>query len=928
MLQKMWQKKWMNLSLLLGCILLIAIAVSFPLYQKAAYDRMLMDEFEKYMGENGNWPMVIHMTANCQRDNKGTIGRMEDFSREIYDRLGVPEYETIYYYSILRGVLTSEYNREDAQNMALSLSAMTELEDHARITAGEMYSESGIGEDGCIEVIVPQITMTTKELLLGEKLTYDSLVTADGDPISIRVVGVYTGNRTEDFYFQENPEKMFDTCMMKPELFKEMFTGENASKYNITVNIYNLPDYRTVHEDQVGSVTDATVYLTGESPFRKVIKAPDYKGILDEYELKINRISQTLLILQIPVLVLLAAFLLMISGQMYEMEKNEISVIKSRGSSRAQILRLYVYQGLVITVAGALAGVPLGAFFARLLGSTRNFLEFDLNEMLDITYTSKALYFTLGSMLITLLCISIPAIGHSRVSIVNLKQHKSIGKKRLWEKLFLDVVLISVSLYGYYSFRTRLSDISQDVLSGKSLDPLLYISSSFFIVGCGLLFLRIQPFVVRLIYLILRGVCGPAGFISFMENIKNSRKMQLIQLFLIMTISLGMFHATVARTILENAVDNTEYVDGADVVLMERWNEIRDENGTPTGIFIEPDTTKYMDMDFAKGFTRVYYDDEAYIRKNKNQRTPMTLMGIHTKEFGELTELSPGLNNSSYHELLNELANTQDGVLLSRNFESIEGIKIGDRIDYYNGKGKALAGTVVDFVDYFPTYSPKVTVIGADGNATEADNFLIITHFSYMKKTLGTRPYEVWISLKEGATGSDVYEFVENNNLLLTKYVNRPEDMEKTLTDPLLQGTNGVLTLGFVVTILLCAVGYLIYWILSIRERELIFGVLRACGFHRSEIVKMIIIEQIFSGVFSVMAGIGIGRLTSDMFVPILQASYATSDQILPMRLITEASDMYRLYGIVALVMIVSICTLIALLFRMNVTGALKLGEE
>ena len=115
---------------------------------------------------------------------------------------------------------------------------------------------------------------------------------------------------------------------------------------------------------------------------------------------------------------------------------------------------------------------------------------------------------------------------------------------------------------------------------------------------------------------------------------------------------------------------------------------------------------------------------------------------------------------------------------------------------------------------------------------------------------------------------------------------------------------------------------------MSIKERELVFGVLRACGFHKAEIVKMLVIEQLFSGVFSVLAGIGIGKLTSDMFVPMLQASYATSEQVLPMKLITRASDMYRLYGIIAAVMLISVCVLIALLFRMNVTKALKLGEE
>jgi len=148
------------------------------------------------------------------------------------------------------------------------------------------------------------------------------------------------------------------------------------------------------------------------------------------------------------------------------------------------------------------------------------------------------------------------------------------------------------------------------------------------------------------------------------------------------------------------------------------------------------------------------------------------------------------------------------------------------------------------------------------------------------------------------------------------------------MEDPLLQGTNGVLSMGFIVTILLCAIGYLIYWIMAIRERELMFGVLRACGFHKGELVQMLINEQVFCGLLSVLAGIGIGKLSSKMFVPILQQAYASENQVLPMELITNAMDMYRLYGVILATMLLALGILIMIIFKMNVTKALKLGEE
>ena len=64
----------------------------------------------------------------------------------------------------------------------------------------------------------------------------------------------------------------------------------------------------------------------------------------------------------------------------------------------------------------------------------------------------------------------------------------------------------------------------------------------------------------------------PASYVSFMEIMKNGRKQQFIMLFLILTLSMGMFHATVARTISQNARENRNYLDGADLVLEEVWD--------------------------------------------------------------------------------------------------------------------------------------------------------------------------------------------------------------------------------------------------------------------------------------------------------------------------------------------------------------------
>ena len=182
--------------------------------------------------------------------------------------------------------------------------------------------------------------------------------------------------------------------------------------------------------------------------------------------------------------------------------------------------------------------------------------------------------------------------------------------------------------------------------------------------------------------------------------------------------------------------------------------------------------------------------------------------------------------------------------------------------------------------------------------------------------------------MKENADADEFKAWIQEENLRLRKFSDKEADLQAVSEDPLLQGTNGVLTMGFIVTIILCGEGYLIYWIMSIRSREMLFGVLRACGMHKGELFHMLINEQIFSGLLSILAGIGIGKVASDMFVPILQTAYAATNQILPMQLITNPVDLLRLYSVIGIVVVVCLVVLIALVFKLNVAKALKLGEE
>ena len=931
MLQKLWNKKWMSISLFVGIALLTATAASFPMYRTAAYDRMLRDMFDQYYSENGKWPAVNSLDFVSKKGSDGaSINSIEQLMRELHEQLGVTEREIITYYSLAISNANSLMNRDDVNEIGLRISFMSGIEEKVILQSGELYSETGIDDTGCLEAIISQACMVERELLLGETLEFVNLQDPQGNPLRIRIVGIFGAADAQDPYWHVKPESMAVNCVIRESAFREYFTGDQVGNFQITCIYFPMWEYEHLRASEVRHLADMTRYFAEESRYSSVFSVPPYLSILDSYERKEARIDTALFLLQVPIWILLGAFLFMISTQMYDMESNEISVMKSRGGSGQQIFRLYLYQSIFLALLGAFAGIPLGRLFAEVLGATRSFLEFQTRRTLNVTYNREVWIYVLAAMVGCALIITLPAIRHSRLTIVNLKQQKAERRFSWWELCFLDIILLAVALYEYRSFSQNETQIETSAFLGEPMNPLLYISSSLFIIGLGLLLLRLQPLLVGLLFRIGKRFWGPASYIFFMENRKNGRKQQFIMLFLILSIALGVFHSTAARTILQNAKENTFILDGADRIIREIWQDNRYalyEGEERELKYYEPDYDKYHLLPGAGAYTKVVYDTVGRLSGSKGNGQRLSIMGIHTKQFGEIAYMPEGFLEKHYYEYLNELADEALGALLSASFRDVLGFKVGDTISFVNRDGNRMSLKIVDFVEYWPGYRPYVMTLDADGGVMTTPQYLVIANIAALTKSWGTVPYEVWVS-NSGEEIEGFSQWIEEEKVRLMKYVNRQADMDAVEEEPLLQGTNGILTMGFLMTMILCATGYLLYWVLAIRSREMFFGILRAKGMRKGEIFHLLINEQIFCGGFCVIAGLFIGILASEMFVPILQIAYAASDQVLPIRLITQDQDMVRLCGVIGVMMTVCLVILMLLVRKLNVAKALKLGEE
>jgi putative ABC transport system permease protein len=137
-----------------------------------------------------------------------------------------------------------------------------------------------------------------------------------------------------------------------------------------------------------------------------------------------------------------------------------------------------------------------------------------------------------------------------------------------------------------------------------------------------------------------------------------------------------------------------------------------------------------------------------------------------------------------------------------------------------------------------------------------------------------------------------------------------------------------VLTVGFIVTVLVCFTGFLIYWILSIKSRVLQFGIFRAMGMSLRNIVSLLINEQIFITLTAVAIGAVVGEVSSRLFVPLIQISFTASEQVIPLMITTETRDYMNLFGTIGFMVVICLVVLGVIISRIKIAQALKLGED
>jgi putative ABC transport system permease protein len=938
--RRLWSHIALMLAIAAGFVVAIALVVSIPVYAEAVGYRVLRDELSKTETGGDRSPFAF-MYRYIGAQN-GLIG-WDDYSKvdtymrnTVAGRLGLPVQQEVRYVSSDKLPLLPA-SGAGSPLLYVSMAFFTDMESHIELADGRLPQTVA---DGPIEVLVAEALATKLGFQVGE----DYLVLGPkddqaGKSVPVRIAGVWRAKDPGDAFWFYRPDA-FDEVLLMPEAsYTSRVTTRNPKSIYVAL-WYLVTDGSGIRSANVPAVSgriartnvEAGVLLKGA---RLEISPGEALG---RHQQQVRRLTLVLTVFSLPILGLIAYFIILVASLIVQRQSNEIAVLRSRGASRTQVLGIYLLESTLIGLIALALALPLGAFAAFIMTWTRSFLDLAPIDPLPIDLTREAWQRGVQMLGLLLFASLLPAFSAARYTVVSYKNERARSTSRpFWQRAFLDVLLLVPVYYGYTQLRQR-GTIAFLGVGGSAGDPfgnpLLLLAPSLYIFALALVAVRLFPLLMRLLAWLFARLPGISTITALRYLSRTPRAYTGPVLLLILTLSLATFTASMARTLDGHLYDQVYYDTGADMRLSDLGQSTESGDagpgiqlGAPTANEQPADTldeAKYLFLPVTDYLTIPGVEAAARVARLKSRASvsgnsqDVQVLGIDRADFANVVRWRTDYAGESLGGLLNRMADDPAAVLVSSDFASRRGLRVGDKFTLSLNEleiAQEAPVVVAGFVGLFPT-------IYGDGGP------LIVANLDYIFERQGGQfPYEVWLRLHDGTQREVVNTGVNDLGLRTFDQGFAPADIVIERERPERQGVFGLLSVGFVAAAFLTLLGFLFYALLSFQRRFVELGMLRAIGLSARQLGALLSWEQALIIGAGMLGGTLIGVSASALFIPFLQVR-GGANPLTPPFLVRIAWDQIAIiYLVFGGILVGAVVLTLFLLRRMQLFQAVKLGE-
>lgn len=955
--RKMWNTRWLTFSTLAGLIVAVAFTTSIPMYSDGALKRVVSSSLQE---ESDGFPagsllMRYQATGSDRADLEAFADVKRFIEEDVPNRIGF-DYAAYVQQLSIRGAQLSVVDPETvdpSKRRQMTLASMSDFAEHAELTNGTLPSPTV--QDGVIEAVVLEDGAFRNFFRVGDSFRYPAF--GSNVPLTVKVVGTYVPKDDTNPYWYQGLEGLVNTLIVDESLMM----NELLTQRNLPLNLatwYYAFDLRDIQTSDLAPLSSTLSRLDIElyQHLKDTQVDISFQRMLQDFRSSSLQLQLLLFTLAAPMIAMVFYYIAMNSKQALDRQKSDIAVLRSRGAGTRQIIWMYILEGLLLGGIALILGPMLGWFMAKSIGSASGFLTFVDRKSIPVGFGMDALLYGLAAVAIAIAATVIPAIQAARSSIVGLKQQMARANRApVWQRFYLDVALLAVAGYGWYLFQERQMISMQTGMTSDQLQvqPTLFFVPALAIFSIGLICLRLFPLFLRFFNWLGRSYLPVPLYLTLAQLSRSSKSYYPLMLLLILTLGLGVYNSSAARTIDQNSTERTLYQFGSDVIISAVWEGFTESAGPPPQpddggqggggggggggpggqpgqpggpgggnqppppqqvFYIEPPFEVFRELPGVEHAARVLQTRGNVVISGKSIGQG-TIMGIDNVDFAEVAWWRNDLYPAHPYLYLDLLGKYYEQALIIPQ-------KIADRYQLEPGdlasisiQGQMIEFVIVGVLPYWPSQYPDISPF-------------FIANLEYIYDQIPLIPYEVWLKMEDGARVTPIIEELQEKGVSIATVKDVRNELIVQQRHPSRGGVFGILSLGFIVSVLISLIGYVLYWFFNLSSRVVQFGVLRAMGLSRRGLTGMLFLEQAFTAGLSIALGLGIGRAVSILFLPFLQTTESAASQVPPFRVVFQASDMLQLYGVVTVMVVLGAGLLLAHIRRLRVHQAVKLGEE
>ena len=368
------------------------------------------------------------------------------------------------------------------------------------------------------------------------------------------------------------------------------------------------------------------------------------------------------LFLGLPGAFLAALLSLAVIAEGGDRQRREQALLRMRGASTAQVLRVAAVEGIAVALVSAIGGTLIALVLGILLGV-------DVSSRGSLTWLGTA---AVGGAAIALAAVLIPArLALQNRTVVANRQSLAPRPRPLWARIWLDIVLLGLSAIIFW--RTASSGyqvvLAPEGVPGTAVDYPAFLAPLFLWVGGGLLSLRLCRLALRRGRHALAAVIRPFGP-ELSDTIAASLAREHARIAAGITLTALAFAFAVTTSIFNTTYNAQLVVDaqlsnGADVT-------VSGSIGAPAG-------DRLAEIKTAPGVAAAEPMQHRFAYVGNDLQD---LYGIDPSRIRDATHIVDAyFGNHDASRTLQQLARTPDGVLVSQETVNDFQLAIGDLIN-------------------------------------------------------------------------------------------------------------------------------------------------------------------------------------------------------------------------------------------------------